>query len=494
MNKACQICESTFKNYGGLSAHIRQKHHDISIQNYYDKFLAKNLKEKTCSICEKINSFKSLSKGYNNFCSRQCAHKDSNVNKNRGLGKSESFLRKNRFAQIKLTNKQWLIEQYESKNQTEIAEILGVSKSFVTKWMKLYNIKQEKLTHLKSKNYKGYKKLLNSTWLIGQYENYSCEKIASNIGVSHTTVARKLKEYGVSLNGKTFSSQETEICDYLNQIGVNIKERGSKKIISPFELDIYLPDFNLAIEFNGIYWHTEQNGKDRNYHLNKTRMCEGKGIQLLHIFENEWNEKQDIWKSIIRNKLGKNPDKIFARKCFVKEIDSKTSNQFLNENHLQGKDRASIRIGLFYEDVLVSLFTIGKSRYNKKYQYELLRFCNKLNTSVIGGFSKLLKYFERNYQPTSLITYADKRYSDGGLYEKFFGYIHDSKPNYFYKVGQQLHSRMQYQKHKLSDKLNIFDESLTEYQNMLLNGYDRIWDCGNKVFHRECGGSRWLKA
>jgi hypothetical protein len=129
--------------------------------------------------------------------------------------------------------------------------------------------------------------------------------------------------------------------------------------------------------------------------------------------------------------------------------------------------------------------TFGKSRYNKAYEYELLRFANKCNINVIGGFSKLLKYFITTYSPKSIITYADRRFSNGNVYEKNnFTFLHNSKPNYYYtKYDKHLYSRVVFQKHKLNNKLEVFNSELTEWENMQLNNYDRIWDCGNKVYY-----------
>jgi hypothetical protein len=209
------------------------------------------------------------------------------------------------------------------------------------------------------------------------------------------------------------------------------------------------------------------------------------GIHLIHIFENEWNDliKQDIWKSIISNKLNKN-QRIYARNTDVMEISSDKSISFLEENHLQGGVGAKYHIGLFYNNELVSVATFGKSRFNKNYDYELIRFANKKYTSVIGGFSKLLKYFERNYNPKNLITYADRRLSIGNLYEKSgFEFLRDTNPNYFYtRDFKIIQSRHQFQKHKLNNLLENFDPDLSEHENMLNNNYYRIYDCGNKVY------------
>jgi len=218
--------------------------------------------------------------------------------------------------------------------------------------------------------------------------------------------------------------------------------------------------------------------------LKKQEFAASKGIQLFFIRSNEWLEKKEIVKSIIASKLNYNIQKIYARKCEIKEINNKQSNDFLNDNHIQGEAVASIRIGLFYKIELVSIITLSKTRFNKKYEYELIRFANKKNVSVVGGFNKMISFFIKNYKPLSILTYSDKRLFNKNTYEKAnFVQIGTSKPNYFYtKNGYISGSRIMYQKYKLKNKLNIFNENLSEYENMLQNGYDRIWDCGNRIF------------
>ena len=269
----------------------------------------------------------------------------------------------------------------------------------------------------------------------------------------------------------------------------------SRNIIDPLELDIYSKEHNFAIEYDGIIYHSFGKSKytkfnnisklDKNKHLLKTKLCEEKGIQLFHIFENEWLLKSKIWTSVILNKLGLS-NRIYARKCTIKEISSKEARMFIENNHLQGSINSSIRIGLFRDGELVQIMTFGASRFNKKYEYELLRLCSKLNTTVVGGASKILKYFERNYKPKSLLSYANRRWSNGNLYEKLgFSFLHATEPNYFYVSDDKLESRIKYQKHKLKDLLDNFDEKLTETENMLNNGYRIIYDCGNLVYVKE---------
>ena len=254
------------------------------------------------------------------------------------------------------------------------------------------------------------------------------------------------------------------------------------------ELDIYIPDYNLAIEYDGLMFHSEGefihpkfNGPDKNYHLKKTELCLENNIQLFHIFE---GEDLDLWLSMINSKLGLN-NKIFARKCIIKELKSKETIEFLNENHLQGFCHAKINVGLFYEDKLVSVMSFSEPRFNKKYEYELIRFASKRNYTVIGGASKLWKYFVNKYNPNSVITYANRRFSNGDLYYKLgFTFIEKTQPNYFYfKHGDlKLYNRVKFQKHKLKNILEIYDENLSEAENMFNNDYRRIYDCGNLKF------------
>ena len=279
---------------------------------------------------------------------------------------------------------------------------------------------------------------------------------------------------------KQTSQYEEQIVTFLKELGIDNIISNSRDIIAPHELDIYLPDSNLAIEFDGLWWHSNEY-KDKFYHLDKTNECLKRGIDLIHIFEDEWIEKNNIVKSIIKSRLGIS-DKIYARKCIIKKVDRKDTYEFLELNHIQGSISSPINYGLYFNDKLVSLLCLGKSRFNKNYDYEIHRFCNRLNTSVIGGFSKLLKYFQKEYSG-SIITYADKRYFTGSVYRNNgFEELEPSKPNYFYIKGEKRYGRLNFQKHKLEDKLDEFYEELTEKENMIINGYNRIHDCGNYVF------------
>jgi hypothetical protein len=273
--------------------------------------------------------------------------------------------------------------------------------------------------------------------------------------------------------------------------------------INGYKIDIVLPEYKLAIRYlplvlNSQGWssypplHIPE--MDRNINYNYTKACQDNGYQLLTIFENEWvyPEKQSIWKSVIMNKMHKNPVKIAARKCQLIEMNSSTNKrirQFFNENHLQGSvATGSIKFALFYEGEMVSVMTFGLSRFHKEKVYELIRFANKKGISVMGGASKLLKAFERKYKPPRLVSYANARWSDGGLYRNLgFKDKNYSEPNYFYfKKGDisKLQSRNVYQKHKLHKVLENFDPKKTEQINMFEHDFRRVFDCGNYVFEK----------
>jgi hypothetical protein len=248
------------------------------------------------------------------------------------------------------------------------------------------------------------------------------------------------------------------------------------------EIDIYLPELKLGFEFNGLYWHSELY-KEPSYHLDKKNRFLESNVNLIHIWEDDWEYKQDIVKSMILNRLCKNPNKIYARKCQIKEVnDNKIVREFLETNHIQGFIGSKVKLGLYYNNELLSLMTFGNLRKSlgqnsKEGTFELLRFCNKLNTTVIGGASKLFKYFLTNYNPKEIISYSDFSRSNGNMYNQLgFSLSHLSKPNYYYIVDGVRNHRFNFRKDKLVKE--GFDSSLTEIEIMNSRGFYRIFDCG----------------
>ena len=256
-----------------------------------------------------------------------------------------------------------------------------------------------------------------------------------------------------------------------------------KTTISPYDLSVYLPDYHIGIEFLSLYWNSESQGKDKDYQITKSSLCAGKNIKLISIFEDEWALKQKIIKSIIKRILGLLGKTINARDCNIVEITNKDASTFYTKNHIQGHVNSKINYGLMHHvEGLVSCFSTSTPRFNHNYNWEIIRFANRLNINIIDSFDKFLKYFQKNHNG-SIIVYGDCRYFDSDIYGKNgFTHLSRSEPNYFYTNYNDRHNRLKFQKKRLKNKIKHFDEELTEWQNMQMNGYDRIWDCGSNVY------------
>lgn len=492
--------------------------------NLYDLYKCKNAQ------CNKSTNFLTYTTGYSETCCNKCAQlnpstisKIRNTNNKKygcdyGLSNKEIIEKKKQtciknYGVDNPTKSKFILEKIKTSNKEKygvdwILRDQCKKENSIIKKYGVKNIQQSNIFKLKTSITRRsifYDSLLNSDRLKNKVTPlFSKEEYINNGYYSNFKFKCKTcnTEFFDCLEDgdiprcttcyKQSSVFEEELYNFIKlQTGLEIKRR-FKDLINPYEIDIYIPDINLAIECNGLYWHGEINGgKDKKYHLNKTQLCEKKGTRLIHIFEDEWLFKKDIVKSRIQNLFNNIKNKIYARNCTVKSINSRESNTFLEENHIQGKDNSSLKLGLFHNDKLVSVMTFGKLRNalgNKSKQnvYELYRFCSLLNTNVIGSASKLLKHFIDQYNPVSIITYADKRWNTGKLYNTLkFQKISETIPNYWYygkgNTYKRYH-RYNFVKHTLSVKLNIFDNKLTEWENMKNNGYDRIWDCGSIKF------------
>jgi hypothetical protein len=276
--------------------------------------------------------------------------------------------------------------------------------------------------------------------------------------------------------GDSQSIKEKEIFEF-------IKSNYDGELIQSYrdvlEIDIYLPDLKIGFEFNGLYWHSEEY-KDKFYHLNKTKYFSDRGIRIIHIWEDNWIHNRKVLESQIKNWLGLTTNKIFARKCHVKEIkDSKLVTKFLEENHIQGKVNSNLKLGLYHENELVSLMTLdhyeGRNKMSES-EWNINRFCNKLDCNVVGGVSKLFKYFINKYKPKRIISYADRDWSEGNLYETLgFKKVNESNPDYKYIFERKRVHKSRFRKSRLNT-------NLTENEFMSKSQIYKIWDCGKIKF------------
>lgn len=330
------------------------------------------------------------------------------------------------------------------------------------------------------------------SYISQKWNEVTVQELADYFGVSLCSIYNNLDDKSRSLIKYSKSRMEEEVYNHLKNINNDIKIiMHSRSIIPPYELDLYLPDFKIAIECNPTETHNATlkdvwggGPKDINYHKMKTDICLKKGIQLFHIFGYEWKFKKPIIKSMLCNLINANKEKVYARNCSIKEVNSEDTMEFLIRNHRQQFAQSSIRIGLFHNDELVSIMTFGKPRKtigNNTEEYELIRFCSKMNTSVIGGASKLFKYFVKEYRPSSIISYADRSHTSGNLYQVLgFKLNHTSNPNYVWvdtKSDRAL-TRFQTQKSTISKLFDDVDLSKTEKQIMIEHGFVQVFDSG----------------
>ena len=407
--------------------------------------------------------------------SKECIEKRKNTNRKKYGGNAPLCS-----SEIKDKMMNTVRNRYGVSNVFQDEDVITRSKNkMLTKYGVPYYTMSD--TYKENNNEEAYERLskLKNIKLISTKEEFLSGNRIYECSYCHSTFSDN-RNYQITCPEcakQLYSNKEKELLNYVKSIYSGTIIENDRTVLSGKELDIYIPDKRVAIEFDGAYWHSNL-FVNKNYHLDKTVKCQEKNIRLLHIYEGTWERKKDIYKSVIASALGIYNQKIYARNCMVRNLSYLEYKHFLEENHIQDGVTSSIRLGLFYEKELVSAIGFGKSRF-KKDEYELHRFCTKLNTQVIGGFSKLIKHSGVK----EFISYVDRALFTGEGYLKIgFKLLGYTNPSYYYytiKNYQNLENRMKFQKHKLNNLLENYDESLSEKENMKNNGYLWIYDCGN---------------
>ena len=512
--------DGLFKKNGTLNSawiHNRSKNYDFSSlegNTLQEKLYLLYHKKTCCAICGRETPFISFNKGYQITCSKECKRiydtqtlrkassklKEKETKEKRKNTCIEKYGVSNPFKSLTIKEKikQTSLKKYgvkkpsqseEIKNKIKQTNLQNHNRKWSTQdpehWIKIKEKIQEAITQFERENHCVQKEKLiqqyGQGWLRLNLPQIYDKKY---VFIEEKYIPRIEKHYQESIEHDNHA--EKEIYEFCKSLLPEIEIiRNNRSIIKGtkdrnLELDIYIPSKNVAIEFNGIFWHSKT---DKDYHLYKTKECEKQGIRLIHVWEDLWKNKKEIYKSIIASALGIYSQKIYARDCEYKKINSKECESFLEKNHLQGAIKSSLALGLFYKGELVQVACWGKSRF-KKNEYELYRMCSKINTQVVGGFSKLIKHSELK----EFISYVDRDLYNGYGYKfsgfKILGY---TNPGYFYSDGKSLRiNRISAQKHKLAKILKDFDASLTESENMQKNGFYKIYNCGNiKVIYSE---------
>jgi len=377
--------------------------------------------------------------------------------------------------------KQELLDQYATSSIGDLLTHYNIGYNKLMRWFKSYDIVVRPLGETAAIKHAQRHESIKPSYdvLNSEYKTKTIYELSLQYGVDKHVVSNWLIEYGIDVTTNK-SRGEQELFNYCKSIDDSFVQN-DRTLIAPLELDMVSHKHKLAIEYCGIYWHSETMGKTKQYHRNKFLKCNELGYTLLTVFE---SDDQNKVRALIRTKLNGN-EKIYARQTSIKIIDSRTAAEFHRAHHLSNSIGGTVHIGLFYQNELVMVSTFSKSRYNKKYEYECGRMTSHSKYTVVGGASKIFKYFFNKMNVKSCITYADLRFGNGSVY-KYCGMerLNDTSPNYFYFNSSDfiLESRVKYQKHKLKAILKNYNPNLSEHDNMINNGYHKIWDCGNAVY------------
>jgi len=507
----CKICN--LKVHKKSLTHFQIKH-GLSPKEYYDQYLKTDDKEGLCLHCGKETNFQSILTGYCKFCCTECLNKSDyhqekklegyrrNLEVDNPSQSPEVQQKKVDTCQEKYGANHWKqSEQGNEEWKENFKEIYGVENPSQLKSTMIikYRNKWETAIKLLSDEFE----FPNS---VTDMLNDKTKRITICKQCKKTMIFESLFVFGSYIkclicNKKFGSYLEKEMDGFLNYTTVESEIHNRTILSYNKELDFYLPDHKLAIEMNGLFWHSEGSiihnfkpdlkndvlfaelNEKKPYHYNKYLECQKQGIHLIQIFEDEWNNKQEICKSRIKQALGLTGNKIYGRDCEIREIDYQTSTNFLNENHLQGKDNSSIRFGAFYNNELVATMTFARPNISKggnpkqEGVFELSRFAIKSDWSITGVAERLLKQFELKVNPNILYSYCDLRWFQGNVYlrlgftlEKWTGL------NYWYTDGFERKHRFGFRKQPNEPK------DIPEWILRAEQGLFRIWDCGNLKF------------
>ena len=453
------------------------KYLDIEIYNpiHQSAFLNKEQKEKFEEFLKKFNSSKERRLF---FQEKTCQEKYGVSNPSHAEGARRK---------LSIKNTENAQERLKKAKQTNL-EKYGVENYFQSENIIKYNSIKYKEIEEKIHNIGGIltKELAiyfnkDITTIVRILERLNIKKELERFYYTDNKGLEILKEYFDKTKYQSTSHQEKELTDFIKSIYKDEVIENTKSIISPMELDIYIPSKNLAIEFDGLYWHSELY-KDNNYHLNKTKLCNSLGIDLIHVFEDDWIERTEIVKSIIATRLGVYKEKYMARKLNIYNINRKEAESFLNENHIQGFAQGTDYLELKNDNEIIQMVVINKIGFHDG-NVELTRMATKLNTQVVGGFSKLVSHAYNIYRQP-ITSYINRACFNGkGYLSSGFKIVKENSPSYWWVNHNVRIHKSHFRKDKIKKLyengiFKYYDENKSEFENMKNNGYVRLYDCG----------------
>ena len=510
-----------FEKVCSMGTHL-WKTHGMSSQQYYDKYLRKP-GEGICPECGKPTLFRTLGKGYLEFCSKKCSAKyiasDCERNAHKAGALKETMRKQHNVdnpAQLESVKRK---RKDTMKNKYDV-EYYSQSRDFKEKYHDScfarfgeisYAKTPEWLERVKKTNNAKYgadfwvknRLKISTDYYNREFAKYDCHVVAhpDKVHLTYTCdkCGRTMEDTIFFVNARIHvkitpcyhclpkrnfrSGSEINVETFVRSLGIEPSHH-ERSFLGEYGADIVCEQEKVIIEFDGLHWHTDE-FHDKDYHLMKTEYAESMGYQLVHIFSDEWERHEDIVKSRLCQLLHRNipgrSRRIYARNCELVELSVGETREFMDRCHIQGYCADKYRYGLMYQGQIVAAMTFGTSRFARN-EIELLRYCNDLFTNVVGGGSRLLAHFLNTHTLENhmrLVTYADRRWSNRNAFYTKLGFTLDSvtEPNYYYVNGSIRESRMKYQKHKLVEM--GYDASKSEHEIMREIGIYRIYDCGN---------------
>lgn len=473
--------EPVFKrNWSDFFLFLTKKYGDISLREKMYLYLNNMDEVPRCKCCESKVKFYSFARGFAKFCGSKCSNKYNAKYGNENIFSKDETKRKIKQTLINRYGVDTPMHNPESVQKIKDAKIIKYGVNYASIISK--NVSQNKNDFIV-----GYTE--DGDWIC-KCPHPGCNKCESQTYIINTQAYHGRQKWNtepctnIMPLGSSTSTPESEISDWLNDLNISHK-CSDRTILDGLELDIYISSKQLAIEFNGCYWHCDKK-KDKRYHYAKYKMCKEKGIQLIQIWEDWYHNDKDKVKSLILSKLGIYSKRLYARKCDIRKLTNKDIINFENTNHIQGHTNAQIIYGLYYDNELVSCMSFSEkrrqfigSKAKEDKTYELLRFCSLRGYQIIGGMQKMISHFIKDYNPSKIISYSSNDISNGNVYIKA-GFTKSSKEHlsYWYINKNNL---IRYHRSKFC-KTNLkkmgYDISRTETEIMGELPYFKIYDSG----------------
>jgi len=494
---------------------------DMHIQEFVYILKTNRSSPDKCPVCSNHLEFRGDGLGYPKYCSRSCRSKDKIPNSESIFVDGKEYRSINDASRV-LGIERWQINldlldpskpnvrfsnDHDLKCQTKISDIDPrlLDKQFLIDWKESRKTIKELCEYLGIKTHSTIKqafvyhgvstyfeqmsqftrdKLNDKDWFTTEYKKGGSLFVARQIGCSESTALNKAFSYKIPVKrGK--SAIEYHIKDFLEGLGEEVIHGKKYHLDNKREIDLYIPSRKFGIELDGMTFHGENSlrTKPTNYHYDHMLLCRDKNILCMRFTDYETINKLDLVKSMIKSKLGKSDKVIYARNCDIVSVKSNDARRFYDTNHISGFSAAKEHIGLVYDNDLVLCMSFGKPRFEKQYDWEIIRLASLMNTTVVGGAAKCLSKFRKDHLGDSLMTYCDLRFSDGSIYQKLgMNYVRMTGAGYCYFKGKDRFSRHQFQGEGIKKMCKIYDPDLNELTNAGNNGYIRYWDCGNLIF------------